>query len=399
MKRTLDGLPFFNDLGLLSINYDFHHNDKPEFAARNTGNSKNYERLKKVLFTICKLLMEDKQLPKIEEAYDKYFANAEDAKVKYSVAPPTVIEFLKENYGEEHIVVTFFKACIHPITTAVLRIKNALTSFFPTKDLKWGVFANITDKNITILHNRSEVCINGQFEVEWKMSLTYDRNMKELQSAWLNVVDLRFHVDTKEQIRYQLQSLLKEFFPVDSKYKNAVILPSFVDLSNQQLSEIPEQILNMTGLQTLYIHFNKIDRIPDNLTQLSNLQVLYLNQNNLNSFPTVVCKMQNLRELHLGRNKIQQIPPEIGNLIHLRELSLSYNMLNAPLPKELSTMKELKKLYLHNNYLAEIPPELASLPNLKILQIHNNQKLTGKLKDFGPNDSEEIITFLKSLKI
>lgn len=75
----------------------------------------------------------------------------------------------------------------------------------------------------------------------------------------MNLQDLRFDGNTKEQIRYTIQNLLKEFLPApDPKYKNSVILPSFVDLSNQQLTAVPDFILEMKGIQTLYLHFNQV---------------------------------------------------------------------------------------------------------------------------------------------
>lgn len=53
MKRTLDGLPFFNDLGLLALNYEVVDKDKVLFQGPSTGNIKSLERLKNVLFTVA----------------------------------------------------------------------------------------------------------------------------------------------------------------------------------------------------------------------------------------------------------------------------------------------------------------------------------------------------------
>lgn len=41
--------------------------------------------------------------------------------------------------------------------------------------------------------------------------------------------------------------------------------------------------------------------------------------------------------------------------------------------------------YLHNNYLDSVPSEIADLPLLKTIQIHNNQKMSGRIKEFGPS--------------
>lgn len=84
-------------------------------------------------------------------------------------------------------------------------------------------------------------------------------------------------------IRYELQTLLKDLLPkAEWGNKNSVLLPSFVDISNQALTEIPEKIFEMNKLQTLYLHLNQIDKIPNDITKLTNLQVLYLSNNSLN---------------------------------------------------------------------------------------------------------------------
>jgi len=290
------------------------------------------------------------------------------------------------------------KACIHPITGAIIRLKDSLTSFYPTKDKIWTVTVEIKGDSVKVLHMRHEQSSKGLFEVQWKMCLEFDRTIKDLRNVWLHVTDLLFHEDTKESTRYQIQQLLKDYLPGAEGVKNAVMLPSFIDLSNQHLNEIPTEIFDMTNVQTLYLHFNNITHIPEAITKLTKLQVLYLNQNQLSDFPIIVSSMPSLRELHLGRNKIKLIPPEIGKLTGLRELSLSYNQLTGSLPIEILNLKNLRKLYVHNNYLQDIPSELAELPLLKTLQIHNNQKMTGKLAKFGPEDSQELLKYLKERK-
>lgn len=124
LKRKLDGLPFFNDLGLLALNYQVSDKDKLIFDGPSTGNMKSLERLKTILFTVSVALdssftaQKTKYLSspfslincRLEQEFDKFFANAEDEKVKYSINPPTVIEFLTKNFGEDHITVKCFKA-------------------------------------------------------------------------------------------------------------------------------------------------------------------------------------------------------------------------------------------------------------------------------------------------
>lgn len=341
----------------------------------------------------CSFYFEIKQLTffsRIESKFDEFFKDYESRKNSFD--PLSLREFLKKEIGENSNLIRCLKACIHPITTGVERIKSALTSHFPTKDKDWKVEVTVKD-SIEVLHVRNEQSSKGTFEIEWKMGMTFDKGFS-LQNVWLNVTDLKFDTKTREPIRYEIQNLLKDLLPIHTgSHKGAILLPSFADFSNQQLTSIPPEILKNTSLQTLYLHCNQLSSLPPEITQLQQLQVLYLNQNKFQTFPNVAT-MTHLSELHLGMNQVSTIPPEISQLKNLRELSFSYNALKQLPVTELLSLTNLRKLYLHNNYLETIPLELADLPNLKSLQIHNN-RLKGELQNFGPHDGEDVVIYLK----
>jgi len=54
---------------------------------------------------------------------------------------------------------------------------------------------------------------------------------------------------------------------------------------------------------------------------------LNLTNNELTQIPPEIGQLQQLHSLFLFNNKLTQIPPEIGQLQQLRTLSLSYNQL------------------------------------------------------------------------
>lgn len=116
--------------------------------------------------------------------------------------------------------------------------------------------------DVEVKHIRHEECVKGTFQVQWKETIEIPKTFETLTSVTLYVTDLIFNPETREPTRYEIQNLLKDFLPsVDLNNKTTtVMLPSFVDLSNQKLTEIPESVFNMTQLQTLYLHFNQIER-------------------------------------------------------------------------------------------------------------------------------------------
>lgn len=56
MQTSIDGLPFLNDIGLLSKHYKVDDKDKVVFLGSDTENMNRYERLKHLLITLGSLV-------------------------------------------------------------------------------------------------------------------------------------------------------------------------------------------------------------------------------------------------------------------------------------------------------------------------------------------------------
>ena len=174
----------------------------------------------------------------------------------------------------------------------------------------------------------------------------------------------------------------------DTKRVTALELPSFaLD------GEIPTQLGNLDGLETLNFRFNRLSgEIPVELGNLSNLVVLNLLFNRLSGpIPPELASLSNLVELHLHHNRLTgEIPVELGNLSELVELHLDDNQLTGPIPAELGDLSNLEELSLWMNQLSgQIPHELGNIPNLRTLFLTPNN-LTGcipvSLQDVPNND-------------
>jgi hypothetical protein len=124
-----------------------------------------------------------------------------------------------------------------------------------------------------------------------------------------------------------------------------------LNISHNKLSTLPAAVLNMKFLITLNFSYNNISSVyKDN--SLRKLEYLNLSNNEIREIPKSFGLMKKLKVLDLSDNKIQIIPAEITNLNKLEELKLENNQLTC-MPKQISKLNKLKLLKLNGNKLSE----------------------------------------------
>lgn len=130
-----------------------------------------------------------------------------------------------------------------------------------------------------------------------------------------------------------------------------------LDLSSQNLTELPESISQLTHLQTLFLYGNQLTSLPESIGQLTKLKALSLNNNQLTLLPESIGQLTQLQLLRLNNNQLTSLPESIGQLTQLRTLSLIGNQL-ASLPESLRNLRSLEELYLHGNNALGLPAEV-----------------------------------------
>ena len=146
--------------------------------------------------------------------------------------------------------------------------------------------------------------------------------------------------------------------------------------TNNLVGEIPSELGNLTGLDTLVLGVNKLEgEIPPELGNLTNLKYLSL---------------FNAGSDYWGSGGLAgEIPPELSNLSNLQYLALSRNGLTGEVPGELGSLGNLWYLYLDGNRLGGgLPPALADLP-LRFLFWGDNAGLCAP-------GTQRFITFVKA---
>ena len=143
-------------------------------------------------------------------------------------------------------------------------------------------------------------------------------------------------------------------------------------LHGRSFSTILPSILNLQKLKKLELSNCQITNIPDELIQLSDLVELSLPDNQLESIPKVIFRLERLKRLNLSKNEIDELPTEINNLKQLEHLTLSSNLLQS-LPNSLIELKNLRRLDLSYNQILKLPSNFGAFPKLRRLNLVSNK--------------------------
>jgi internalin A len=154
----------------------------------------------------------------------------------------------------------------------------------------------------------------------------------------------------------------------EAKRSNAINL----DLSDLQLTALPETFSQLANLEVLNLHENRLAAIPESLTQLANLKHLNLSDNDLSVLPESLGRLASLEELILHGNKLTTLPEALGQLVNLKRAFFGLNRLKA-LPVSVGQLANLESLYVFENQLTAIPESLGQLANLEDLILGENK--------------------------
>ena len=122
-----------------------------------------------------------------------------------------------------------------------------------------------------------------------------------------------------------------------------------MDISGNQLSELPPQIGAFATLTSLNCAANRIASLPG----------------------TLCVALLALTHLDVRNNQLTTLPAELGRL-PLRDLALSYNRFRT-IPECVYYMRALNVLVASNNQIEEIDADgLRALPSLVCLDVSNN---------------------------
>lgn len=159
-------------------------------------------------------------------------------------------------------------------------------------------------------------------------------------------------------------------FPV--QIGDVLTLLEILCLGNNDISIVPDNIVNLTHLRELSLLYNKLTHLPDRIGYLPSLQKLFLNNNRLAVLPATFGALNLLERVDLECNELTVLPENLASLVSCRSLNLNNNKL-LRLPKCIGRMPSLTNLSASCNQLTYIPTEFSCSKTLEVLRLNKNQ--------------------------
>lgn len=138
------------------------------------------------------------------------------------------------------------------------------------------------------------------------------------------------------------------------------------------LTEFPKEILTLADtLEILDLSDNQLTEIPDSIVQLQHLKIVFFARNTFTEFPVVLSQLPKLSMIGFKSNQIETVPENAFPLT-LKWLILTDNKINK-IPNSIGDCLLLQKCALAGNQLEELPAAMANCVNLELLRIAANQ--------------------------
>jgi len=144
-----------------------------------------------------------------------------------------------------------------------------------------------------------------------------------------------------------------------------------LDLSNNQLTELPDELETLLNMRILFLSNNDFAQIPAVLARCPKLEMISFKSNRLTSVGEGVLPVDT-RWLILTDNQIETLPESMGQLHRLQKLALAGNRLSK-LPDSMADCQNLELARLSANEFSSMPDWLFQLPKLAWLAFSGNE--------------------------
>ncbi|CAF4388905.1 unnamed protein product, partial [Rotaria sp. Silwood2] len=145
-----------------------------------------------------------------------------------------------------------------------------------------------------------------------------------------------------------------------------------LDISENELEDLPTEICLLIHLRTLNCSHNKLTTISNSFEKLNQLKRLDLSFNNIKRLPIVIYTFKHLIRLNCEHNSIKIIDIDILNLKYLKIFIFDHNHIQTLDTIDFSQMKKLECVHIAHNQLIKFPRNLHKLTYLKNINLSHN---------------------------
>lgn len=163
-----------------------------------------------------------------------------------------------------------------------------------------------------------------------------------------------------------------------------------LDLSDNQLTDLPDDLDRFSQLKILFASNNNFRHIPESVGRCRHLSMIGFKHNQIETV-SETCLPAQTRWLILTDNNIQTLPDNFGRLGQMEKLALAGNRLSS-LPDSMVDMHQLGLLRIAANQLEAFPDCLLTLPKLAWLAFSGNPFCPQRNEhaDFQQVDSDDL---------
>lgn len=144
----------------------------------------------------------------------------------------------------------------------------------------------------------------------------------------------------------------------------------FLDLSGNELSELPSDFGRLAKLKIVFLSYNKFKEVPKVLADCVSLTMIGMRANQITQFPENSLPIT-VQWLILTNNQLEFLPKSIGKCRELKKVTIAGNKIKE-LPKEMANCTNIELLRISANELTSIPSWIYKLPRLSWLAYSGN---------------------------
>ncbi|OWZ21794.1 hypothetical protein PHMEG_0003597 [Phytophthora megakarya] len=144
-----------------------------------------------------------------------------------------------------------------------------------------------------------------------------------------------------------------------------------LNLSCNALERLPEEFGNLAKLEKIWLEGNTLKQLPVSIGDCRSARCANINGNKLAELPDTIGELESLTVLSVNLNELIDLPDTIVNLPKLRVLHASRNQI-IKLPRSIGEMQALRELRLDWNSIQELPFSFRALTNLQVLCMEQN---------------------------